>query len=202
VLPNLDVWRALSAWWLIHACGANTPNWDLAIGCEIDERPGFVLVEAKANVQELSLAGKPLRSGASSRSRENHERIGSAIHEACIGLREFAPATAITRDSHYQLSNRAAYAWKLASLGVPTVLVYLGFIGDSGIANAGAPIRDDAHWRDVFAVHAISVLPTELFERRLDCGPAPTWFLVRSRPVLGQSPETTPFRPIDRGVEC
>jgi hypothetical protein len=35
----------------------------------------------------------------------------------------------LSRDSHYQLTNRFAWAWKLASMGVPVVLGYLGFQG-------------------------------------------------------------------------
>jgi len=34
----------------------------------------------------------------------------------------------LSRDSLYQLANRFAWAWKIASLGVPVALVYLGFI--------------------------------------------------------------------------
>ena len=44
-----------------------------------------------------------------------------------------------------------AFTWKLTSLGIPTVVVYLGFLGDSGIANAGEPFSDEAHC--VFADH-------------------------------------------------
>src|SRR5215470_18244569 len=54
VLPNPEIWANLRRWWLVHERGANTPNWDIAAGCEIDGRTGFILVEAKANVPELS----------------------------------------------------------------------------------------------------------------------------------------------------
>ena len=33
----------------------------------------------------------------------------------------------ISHESHYQLANRLAFACKITSLGIPTVLVYLGF---------------------------------------------------------------------------
>ena len=136
---------------------------------------------------ELSTDGKPLREDASKASRENHERIGLAIDEACAALQQIS-ATAISRDSHYQLSNRVAFAWKLASLGVPTVLVYLGFWGDEGIADAGAPFKSEAHWEEEFAKYAHSIFPKEFFKQRIDCGPAPTWFLVRSRQIIEVSP--------------
>jgi hypothetical protein len=137
VLPDSRAWSALRPWWLAHEGGANTPNWDIAMSCEIEGRPGLVLVEAKANVPELGTAGKPLDAAASPASHDNHDRIGQAIAEANSGLRGIAPSISLSRNSHYQLCNRLAFSWKLASLGIPTVLVYLGFCGDHGIADAG-----------------------------------------------------------------
>jgi hypothetical protein len=187
VLPDSNVWRGLRTWWLAHEQGANTPNWDIALSAEVEGKPGLVLVEAKANVPELRCSGKALQSDASGASRQNHQRIGTALDEAYTALRLFSPGVAISRDSHYQLSNRIAFAWKLATLGVPTVLVYLGFWGDQGIVDAGEPFRDPAHWNEVFASYAHSRVPSELLERRIDCGPGSAWFLVRSRPVIQSS---------------
>jgi hypothetical protein len=187
VLPNAETWSNLRKWWLVHERGANTPNWDIAASCEIEGRLGLVLVEAKANVPELSVAGKPSTTGASAASAENHQRIGFAIDEARAALQRVSPSTAISRESHYQLSNRVAFAWKLASLGVPTVLVYLGFLGDDGIADAGPPFENAAHWEAVFAEYAHSLVPKDLFERRIVCDSAPMWLLLRSRPVIETS---------------
>lgn len=71
---------------------------------------------------------------------------------------------------------------------MPTVLLYLGFVGDDGIRDAGEPFRDDARWQRVFDEYARNIVPGNLFGRRLECGAAPAWFLVRSRPVLASSP--------------
>lgn len=197
-LPDLGaVWHDIRAWWLRHEAGANTPNWDIALACEIEGRPGVVLVEAKANVPELGPAGKRREEGASPRSAANHEQIGQAIAEACRELRRIEPAVAISRDRHYQLSNRLAFAWKLASLGVPTVLVYLGFIGDDGITDVGAPFEDSSHWQEEFNRHAAPVAPKALFNRRINCDTAPAWFLVRDRPVI----EASSARPPDDAPE-
>ena len=98
-----------------------------------------------------------------------------------------SPTLRISRDSHYQLSNRVAFTWKLASLGLRTILVYLGFFGADGIADVGEPIKDAAHWNRVFAAYAHSVVPSDLFEHRIDCGAAPMWLLVRSRHVIHAS---------------
>ena len=187
-LADSPVWATLRKWWLAHERGANTPNWDIAMGCEVEGLPGLIVVEAKANVPELSVAGKPVDSTASAASAENHQRIGLAINEACVELQRLSVATAISRDSHYQLANRVAFTWKLASLGVPTVLVYLGFLGDDGIEDAGAPFADSAHWEATFAEYAHAMVPKDLFERRIDCGAAAAWFQVRSRRVIEASP--------------
>jgi len=188
VLPNTNVWPVLRAWWLAHERGANTPNWDIAMSCEIEGKRGLILVEAKANVPELSASGKSSDAKGSQRSDENHTHIGAAIEEACAALLALGTPTSISRDTHYQLSNRVAFAWKLASLGIPTVLVYLGFTGDDGIADAGVPFSDDAHWRGIFGAYVHTIVPESTFERRIDCGAAPFWLLVRSRPVLEPSP--------------
>ena len=188
VIPGSAIWSALQGWWLGGGRG-NTPNWDLAAACELEGRPGLVLVEAKANVPELCGDGKAMRAKASEASTKSHECIARAIHEARVELRGLGHSTGISRDNHYQLSNRIAFSWKLASLDIPTVLVYLGFLDDQGVADAGEPFNDDPHWRSVFAEHAREVGAESLFEKgRIECGAAPAWFLVRSRRVLGASP--------------
>ena len=133
------------------------------------------------------MAGKPTDVGVSAASAENHKRIGVAIGEACAALQRVSPATAISRDSHYQLSNRVAFAWKLANAGVTTVLVYLGFWGDDGLADVGAPFQSAAHWEAVFTEYARCVVPMDLFEYRIECGAAPMWLLVRSRKIIASS---------------
>lgn len=109
ILPNRHVWDCLRTWWLAHEHGANTPNWDIAVGCEIDGMPGVILVEAKANVPELSPTGKPLRADASGASAENHQRITAAIAEACAALRWLAkrPQSVATRITSYRTVSRS-----------------------------------------------------------------------------------------------
>jgi hypothetical protein len=46
---------------------ANTPNWDLAFGCEIAGKTGLILVEAKANEPELTSFRKTARETCASR---------------------------------------------------------------------------------------------------------------------------------------
>jgi hypothetical protein len=187
-LPGATDWEAVEYWWREFTAAGNTPNWDLAAVCHFGGTAGLALVEAKANVSELKTDGKILADGASAHSRRNHKRIAEAIAEARNGLSALVPGVHIDRDSHYQLANRLAFSWKLASLGMPVVLVYLGFTGDSGIVDAGDPFRDDVHWREVFVGHSAGVVPVELFERKLEIEGTPLWVLVRSRGVLAPSP--------------
>jgi len=178
----------LRDWWLRHHIGANTPNWDLIVECSVEGRPGLILMEAKANVPELKKDCMFLAAAATENSRENHDQISKAIAEARAGLKAVGIEARIRIDSHYQLANRIAFMWKLASHGIPTVLVYLGFTGDAGIADAGAPFISDSDWQNVFDEYARSILPVEMRERRLDLGAAPAWFLLRSRKVVELSP--------------
>jgi hypothetical protein len=183
-MPGHLAWAELKRWWLKHSEGANTPNWDIAATAGIEGRPGLVLVEAKANVPELGQAGKPLPNRASGRSKENHEQIAAAIAEAAAGWQQVEPAARFSRDSHYQFANRLAFAWKLASSGIPTVLVYLGFTGDSGIADAGEPLRDDAHWRSLLRSHAAGLGIAACIDQRFEFQGTPVWLVCRSRPVI------------------
>src|SRR5581483_11717004 len=186
-MPNEWLWSTLRSWWLTYEKGANTPNWDIAMACEIEGTSGLILVEAKANAPELDEKGKKRDEHASIGSAANHERIGIAIEQACTALRGINADTALSRDSHYQLSNRLAFAWKLASLGVPTVLVYLGFWGDTGIANTGEPFESADDWEKCLEEFAKPIARKELFERRINSRAAPMWFLVRSRRVMHAS---------------
>jgi hypothetical protein len=125
----------LVRWWLAVPASThgsrrvNIPNWDIASTAHIAGRKGLLLVEAKAHAGELGEAGKELSSDASPDSIANHQRIGAAIQVANNGL-EAATGLIwrLSRDSHYQLANRFAWSWKIASLGIPVALLYLGFI--------------------------------------------------------------------------
>ena len=56
------------------------------------------------------------------------------------------PGLCISRDRCYQFSNRIAFAWKLVSLGIPVVLVYLGFLNDPGMRR---PFADESNFQKV-----------------------------------------------------
>lgn len=182
--PGHRAWEELADWWLRHRKGANTPNWDLLVTCRLEGRAGLVLVEAKANGPELSWAGKPLRKDASRRSKENHEHIAEALRLATEGWRSVDSRVTLRRDSHYQLANRLAFAWKLATLEIPVVLVYLGFTGDAGMREF---FRDQGAWDAAFEDYRLGVFPSHLLDRRVTFGDTPVWVLSRARGVLEPS---------------
>lgn len=180
--------EALRGWWLKHHRGANTPNWDLVVECNVEGRPGLILVEAKANHPELKGEGKPLSDDASDNSRDNDRQIRVAIKEACAGLNAAGYAGSISADVNYQLANRLAFMWKLASLGIPTVLLYLGFTGDEGLRDAGEPFKNHEDWSAELDRHTQKCFPSSQWNSRLNLGGTPAWFLVNSREVIELSP--------------
>jgi len=180
--------EALRSWWLRHHRGANTPNWDLVVECQIEGKSGLILVEAKANHPELKADRKPLSDDASKNSRENDEQIRKAINAACAGLNSSGCVASISADANYQLANRLAFMWKLASLGIPTVLLYLGFTGDEGLRDAGEPFGSHDEWAAALERHSRHCFPPEQWNSRLAIDGTPAWFLVRSREVMEQSP--------------
>ena len=176
-----DTRRQLRDWWLKVVPRANTPNWDLATTCQIERRNGLILVEAKAHSNELSNAGKsPPRS---ENGWKNHGQIGFAIKQANTGFRrDVGGSWRLARDGHYQLSNRFAWSWKLALLGVPVVLIYLGFLNAEDMARDGALFRSEDDWARAMKDHAWGVVDDTCWGRRLELN-------------------GTPFRPLIRAIE-
>jgi hypothetical protein len=178
----------LQRWWLTHAGAANVPNWDLIVMATLDGAPALVLVEAKAHSSEFDCKPKSRERRdspeAQKRTDENHDRIGQAIDQASVALSQVAPGVSISRDHCYQLSNRIAIAWKLASIGIPNTLVFLGFTGDSEIAKAGVYFADENHWRLAFASYASSSIPMEYLDLDLSGGAANFRVIARSLPAL------------------
>ena len=171
-----EVCDQMPSWWLAITRGARTPVWDIAAICTIPgyDRKGVLLVEAKAHSEELSKGGK--QPGVEA----NHERIGDAIQEANSSLNGVLAGWNLTRDSHYQLSNRFAWAWKLSQLGIPVVLVYLGFLNAKEMEDQGEPFVDARQWRDCLIDHAQGIVPERAWESRLLTGQAPLIPLIRS----------------------
>ncbi len=173
--------KAVTEWWLEVRRNATTPNWDIASTCIIQDKPGLILVEAKAHSNELSKEGKA--NSKSENGWKNHKRIGQAIAEANTGLNHLLGCWDLSRDKHYQLCSRFAWSWKLASLGVPVILVYLGFLNADEMADCGEPFRLADQWESAVREHGTGVVPDKAWDRVLDIGGTPLIPLIRSRPV-------------------
>lgn len=163
--------KKLKNWWFAKPRGSG-PVWDLVSQCSVGSgtraRRGVLLVEAKAHWEELERErkGKDLDANASDNSHRNHDRIGSAIDEANIGLRTLTgnPEWALCRDRCYQLANRFAWAWKLMELGVPVVLVYLGFLNANEMSDS-RPFYCPEDWDKCVKTHAKHHVPDGIWER-------------------------------------
>ncbi len=174
-----EVQRQLCNWWLEVVPRANTPNWDVASTCKIEGRKGLLLVEAKAHSNELS--NNPKKQPSTKNGWKNHKRIGSAIKQANAGLgRATGGSWGLSRDDHYQLANRFAWSWKLALLGVPVVLVYLGFLNAQEMAMDGAPFKSEGDWTRALKGHARGVVDDSCWEKRIEVNGTPFWPLIRT----------------------
>ena len=177
LLPKIQ--SDLRDWWLVVSRGANTPNWDVSSTCEVEGKPGLLLVEAKAHANELSAAGKTKPNTPN--GWENHKRIGSAIAEANTELMRITGGHwGLSINDHYQLANRFAWSWKLASLGVPIVLVYLGFLHANDMAKNGTLFRSGEDWTSTLMRHAKGIVDESCWERRLDINGTPLRALIRA----------------------
>jgi hypothetical protein len=178
LLPEVELTR-LKNWWLVVPKGANTPNWDIASTCTIGERKGVLLVEAKAHEAEFSRAGK--RAPSTPNGFLNDARIGAAIAEANTALGGKDAGWGLSKDRYYQLSNRFAWAWKLASLGVPVVLVYLGFLKAKEMGKSA--FETLAAWEQCVRDHARGIVPDSVWGKPIDIGGTPVWPLIASRTI-------------------
>jgi hypothetical protein len=167
--------RAVTDWWLAVRERANTPNWDIASTADIDGNAGLLLVEAKAHGSELKDDGKRMDGNA-----ENHQQICEALKSATVGLNQIRPDWALSSTSCYQLANRFAWAWKIASLGVPVILVYLGFIGANEMRDQGEPLADGKDWERRVKLHAEGIVPESIWNDLLLVGSKPLRPLIRS----------------------
>lgn len=183
LLPPRLARSNLQSWWL--ACsGSNpmTPNWDIASTCLVRGQKGLLLIEAKAHEVELNkeMAGKKLKSNPTDDSLRNHKQSAQAIEEANMGLSEVIPGWKLSRDSHYQMSNRFSWAWKLADLGIPVVLVYLGFLNADEMADIGNPFATYSEWKNLVTSHSKPLFPAAVWNQQWKVGNQFVTPLIRS----------------------
>ena len=82
------------------------------------------------------------------------------------------------------MSNRFAWAWKLTDLGVPVVMIYLGFLNADEMGGRGSnPIVDHATWEAMVKTHSRALCPTEVWGRQWPLKGMPLIPLIRSREI-------------------
>jgi len=167
--------KALTAWWLKVTRNANTPNWDIVSTCKIEGQPGLILVEAKAYDKELKQNDK-----CNASNPDNLEQIGNAIRKANTGLNAILSGWGLSQDSHYQICNRFAWSWKIATLGVPVILVYLGFLKAEEMADQGKPFNSIDEWGDIIRSHAHGIVPDGVWNMRLEINGTPMRTLIHA----------------------
>lgn len=183
-----DLCDQLAAWWLpANQRTDRTPNFDITSTCLIDGRPGIVLVEAKAHDNELirESAGRKVASIDPSTSRvsreSSHVTIGVAIEQARTSLStEIGLHFGISRDRCYQMSNRFAWAWKVAASGIPVVLMYLGFLDAEDMVSSGNPFRTHDEWEKLVRSHSAPIAPDAIWNQRHTIEGQPFIPIIRS----------------------
>ena len=173
-LPESDR-TVLTRWWLAQPGRANTPNWDLVSTCRIDDRRGLILAEAKAHEGELT----DDRGGAT--SPENSQQIAKALAEATAAWNALSGGFVLSANSHYQLSNRFAFAWKLAKMGTPVVLLYLGFLDAHEMDEGGRTLlTNHSQWRRRVLAQSKGIVPEDVWDKTFDVNGVPLTILIRS----------------------
>ena len=165
---------AITDWWLAQPGGANTPNWDLVSTCRVAGKPGLILIEAKAHEGELG----DDRCGATNKA--NAQRIKEALEEANQRWNALFPGFNLSADTHYQLSNRFAFAWKVAQMGTPVMLVFLGFLDAHEMQPSYRLLRSPEQWRACVLTRSAGTVPAEAWDRTFDVHGTPLTVLIRS----------------------
>ncbi len=163
------VGKTLVNWWLAVTKGARVPHWDIASTCAVEGQPGLLLIEAKAHDEELNYekAGKKRERNETRGQRQNREQIRNRMQESSAGFTNSTQLEwALSIEHHYQMSNRFAWAWKLTELGIPVVLVYLGFLNATEMSDRGFPFGNHALWAQLVLSHSEPLFSNQVWNKR------------------------------------
>ena len=164
--------QQLKRWWL--ASDGTTPNWDIASTCTVFGQTGLLLVEAKAHAEEMSKRDRCNAKGA------NRTRIEDALKKANAGLQKLTGGSwRLSSQKYYQLSNRFAWSWKLARMGVPVVLVYIGFLDAQDMKDDGALFQSKEDWKNTLLAYSHDVVDKNCWDKKHDIEGSPLVPLIR-----------------------
>lgn len=167
----------LRDWWLADQDNdPKTPTWDLASTCSVAGTPGLVLVEAKAHDNE------GFRNRTKAKNPRNRRSIGEAIEEANTALTHITGGRwALSKDNNYQVANRFAWSWKLASFGIPVVLVYLGFLCADEMSDRRKPFISPQDWTRVLNNRFRGIVDEACWGKWLEVDSTPFLPLMRTK---------------------
>lgn len=144
-LPNDD--PARPAWARVWPRRGNPPNWDAVGRMTVEGRREWLLVEAKANIEEMRSSCKASPQG------------GRPLIERTLNRTKEALGVAPERDwlnGHYQFCNRIAALHFLMEHGHPARLLFLYFTGDRHGPGRTCPANAD-EWVGALAAQAAHV---------------------------------------------
>lgn len=176
-----EIREELKHWWLDS--GEKSPNWDIVANCQVNGKECLMLVEAKAYKGEFKVQGDP-----TSASGRNREHIRAAIENSNNQLAQSTYTNSsdwnLNITECYQLSNRLAWTWKLASLGIPTILVYLGCLNCSEWSDAYSSHED---WERHILTASQAIVPQSIWNQSWQANGTTFAPLIRSLDINIQS---------------
>lgn len=91
---------------------------------------------------------------------------------------------ALSHRDCYQLSNRFAWAWKVASFGIPVVLIYLGFLNAKEMENGNRLVlTSDEQWQRCVRSRSAGIIPPEAWDGKIMVENTPIFPMIRSLDV-------------------
>ncbi|MBV8205221.1 MAG: hypothetical protein JO041_00375 [Acidobacteria bacterium] len=132
-----------SAWQEFWPQSGNVPNWDAVGRLETDAGIEFLLVEAKAHVEELRSSCGARKEEMNGDPEEERRKSGiakiRAALESTIDAHSFAVGVERWLEPYYQYANRLAHLHFLNEHKIPARLLFIYFCGDHW---AGRLLRD------------------------------------------------------------
>lgn len=131
--PALDAVK--DAWGQFWPLGAGIMNWDAVGRLWTGNGYDLVLVEAKANTEEIRSVCGAKNGGA------GRQRIEAAFRDVISSLGA-AKTPADWMDGYYQAANRIAVLWFLQQHGIAARLLFMYFTGDRPRSGVTCPTTD------------------------------------------------------------